>query len=406
MTNAKFLKTAAANMRLGERLILTPEKQLDLIEQILALLEENYVIPEKVPVICDYVRDCIHKDGLNNARSYRDFADTLTAWLQVGSGDKHFRVSPTKNPRGEFSQESFIDHWFQMSDWVRTSDYGFKSVQVLENNVGYINLYAFFSKDVASARADASMKLIENTHAIIIDLRENGGGQPDMVQYLCSYFFNERILLNSLFWLKENATEEFWVLDQVNGKKRPDTALYILTSNKTFSAAEEFAYNMQSRKRATIIGETTGGGGNPGKVFDVSGILDIFISTGRAINPVTQTNWEGIGVKPDIETTSDLALSKALELSLDAAKCTQTQAKMWFASGAGNILARLAEASELLEIGRHQEGKSIVTAAVHQAQLELNFTLRDFKWLSKEYRTRFKSPILAALIMEVVEGEL
>lgn len=379
---------------------LTPKKQLDLIEQIAVLVKENYVFPERAMIICSSLRRCFHKGEFSDVRSYACFADKLTALLQASSGDKHFRVSPTRKPKGE-PHDDFIDHWFKASEWVRTSDYGFRSVQVLNNNVGYINLHSFFPKDIASTRADASMKLVENTYAIIIDLRENGGGKPDMVQYLCSYFFNERMILNSLFWLKDNNTEDFWVLDEVNGKKRPDTPLFILTSSTTFSAAEEFAYNMQSRKRATIIGEITGGGGNPGDVFDVAGVLDMFISTGRAINPVTQTNWEGIGVIPDIETTSDLALNKALELSEEVVERARTQAKIRFTAGTENLLARLAKAGKLVGSGQPHDGKSMVEAAVYQAQVELDFTFRDFKWLSGEYRTRFGDPVLGELIMQV-----
>ena len=62
----------------------------------------------------------------------------------------------------------------------------------------------------------------------------------------------------------------------------PDVPVYVLTSNKTFSAAEEFTYNLKNLKRATIIGETTGGGAHPGGVMPVAERFNMFVPTGRA----------------------------------------------------------------------------------------------------------------------------
>ncbi|MBL7738862.1 MAG: S41 family peptidase [Chitinophagaceae bacterium] len=193
-----------------------------------------------------------------------------------------------------------------------TDDGGFKEVKILEGNIGYIDLRLFHPATAASSFADEHMKKLVNADVIIIDLRHNGGGAPDMVQYLCSYFFDKKIHLNSLYNRLTNSTREFWTTD-VKGKKLPAVPLFILTSKRTFSAGEEFAYNMQTQKRAILIGETTGGGANPGGVFSVNEQLSIFIPTGRAINPVTKTNWEGVGVKPDVEMASEKALEKAIE---------------------------------------------------------------------------------------------
>ncbi|MDJ0764442.1 MAG: S41 family peptidase [Myxococcota bacterium] len=123
-----------------------------------------------------------------------------------------------------------------------------------------------------------------------------------------------------MYWRAGDRTEEFWTLDEIDGKKRPDVPVFVLTSDRTFSGAEEFTYNLQTRKRATIVGETTGGGANPGEVFDISPHLGIFVSTGKAINPVTKTNWEGIGVKPDVEVDAEHALEKATALAKRAAR--------------------------------------------------------------------------------------
>ena len=141
-----------------------------------------------------------------------------------------------------------------------------------------------------------------------------------MVQYLCSYFFDERVHLNSLYWRRGDRTEEYWTLEEVGGKKLPDVPLFVLTSSRTFSGAEEFSYNMQTRKRATLVGETTGGGANPGGGFPINADLTVFIPTGAAVNPVTGTNWEGVGVVPEVKTTAEEALDQAMVLAKKAAE--------------------------------------------------------------------------------------
>ena len=97
----------------------------------------------------------------------------------------------------------------------------------------------------------------------------------------------------------------------VPGKKFVAKDVYVLTSKRTFSAAEEFTYNLQTQKRATIVGETTGGGAHPGGPQPINDHFAVWVPSGRAANPVTKTNWEGTGVKPDIEVPADQALKTA-----------------------------------------------------------------------------------------------
>jgi hypothetical protein len=148
-----------------------------------------------------------------------------------------------------------------------------------------------------------------------------------MVQYLCSYFFDKKVHLNSLYFRAGNRTIDFWTLDEVNGQKMPDVPLFVLTSERTFSGAEEFSYNMQTQKRATLIGQTTGGGANPGGTRRINEKLEVFIPTGKAINPITKTNWEGVGVIPEVKTSPDETFSKAHELAKAAAEKYRNQVK-------------------------------------------------------------------------------
>ena len=159
------------------------------------------------------------------------------------------------------------------------------------------------------------MNFLANADAIIFDMRQNGGGHPGLIQYICSYLFDAPTHLNSLYWRQGDRTEEFWTLDDVPGPKMPDVPVFVLTSSYTFSGAEEFSYNLQTRERATLVGETTGGGANPGGRMPVNQRFGIFIPTGRAINPITGTNWEGIGVVPDIAVDADEAYDTALAMA-------------------------------------------------------------------------------------------
>jgi C-terminal processing protease CtpA/Prc len=139
-----------------------------------------------------------------------------------------------------------------------------------------------------------------------------------MVALVTTYLFDQEIVhLNSLYSRHDEKTQQYWTLPYVPGSrfggKKP---VYVLTSNRTFSGAEEFTYNLKQLKRATIIGETTGGGANPGDWFSLTPHFAVFIPTGRAINPISQDNWEGGGVAPDIAVPQKEAFDVALLAAL------------------------------------------------------------------------------------------
>src|SRR2546423_8603217 len=161
------------------------------------------------------------------------------------------------------------------------------------------------------------MNFLSNVDALIFDLRDNGGGTPEMVAYISTYLFDEPTPLNDLYNRKEDSTTQFWTLPYVPGKRFAGKPVFVLTSRRTFSGAEEFTYNLKNLKRATIVGETTGGGAHPVSGQRIDEHFIIGVPFARAINPITKTNWEGTGIEPDVKVPAAEALSTAQKLAAE-----------------------------------------------------------------------------------------
>ena len=169
------------------------------------------------------------------------------------------------------------------------------------------------------------MNLLANTDALIFELRRNGGGSPVTIGFISSYLFNSRVHLNDFYVRETRRRQSFHTSETVDGQRFGERKpVYILTSHRTFSAAEEFTYNLKHLKRAVIVGETTGGGAHPGGVRRISDYFGIWLPTGRAINPITGTNWEGVGVTPDIAVDPADALRAAHLEALTKLRATAT----------------------------------------------------------------------------------
>jgi C-terminal processing protease CtpA/Prc len=199
---------------------------------------------------------------------------------------------------------------------------GFVKVEELAGNVGYVKFNMFADAETCGATATAAMNFVANSDALIVDLRDNGGGDPKMVAYIFSYLFSKRTHLNDLWTRKTNATDEFWTSDVPGKHLADDRPVYVLTSKRTFSGAEEFTYNLKNLKRATIVGETTGGGAHPVNGQRIDEHFVIGVPFARAINPISKTNWEGTGVEPDVKVPAADALSTAQKLAAEKKPAT------------------------------------------------------------------------------------
>lgn len=202
-------------------------------------------------------------------------------------------------------------------DAVATLNCGFVEVERLDGNIGYLKLDAFGSVDVCAAKASDAFAALGDVDAVIFDLRRNGGGVPEMVTYVESYLFAKRTHLYDMYTREDNKTTPVWTDPDVPGKKLATQPVYILTAARTFSGAEAFAYDLQSAKRATVVGEVTGGGAHPTHPVPLDANFVLMVPSARAINVVTKTDWEGTGVQPDVRVPADQALDKAKQLAAE-----------------------------------------------------------------------------------------
>jgi C-terminal processing protease CtpA/Prc len=161
------------------------------------------------------------------------------------------------------------------------------------------------------------MNFLADSDALIIDLRDNHGGSPRMAAVICSYLFDEPTHLDNLYDPKQNTIEQLWTFPYLPGKKFASKPVFVLTSAKTFSAGEEFSYDLKSLKRATLVGETTGGGAHTMAPHRIDDHFFIRVPFGRFVNPVTKTDWEGTGVEPDVNVSATEALDVAEKLAAE-----------------------------------------------------------------------------------------
>ena len=309
-----FLVTSAQDQSFTEKY------KEGVITKLSQLMNDHYVLPEVAKKTETHLINQLKEGHFKPFENDETFAAALTESVQSINKDKHMRIwknQPYEAPNN--TPERLIEEKLDQIDKSRRFNSGFSTVKVMEGNVGYLDLRAFAGFQGAKEITDSYMKLMANCDAVIIDLSKNGGGDPEMVQYLCSFFFDKKVHLNSLYFRQGDRTIDFWTLDEVNGEKMADVPLFVMTGSKTFSGAEEFSYNMQTQKRATLVGQTTGGGANPGSSMGINENLTVFIPGGMAINPITKTNWEGVGVIPEIKTTEEKAFDKTYELAKVAA---------------------------------------------------------------------------------------
>ena len=345
------------------------------IEGVLKNLREAYVYPEVAQKMEGAVRERMAKKEYEAITSAKELAQTLTEHLQTVSRDKHLRVNyraealaegepmpgaprivvrraPGEGDGGDSNTaggqpiqrriirepgggETPAPDGAPVRRVVRegggtvagSGNLGLEKVETLDGNVGLMEFSRFDPSDDASKKISEAMNRLADTDALIIDLRRCRGGARNTITLLMSYFFDKSIHLSDAYDRVAGDTHQSWSLADVPGRRYGQKHVYILTSNFTFSAAEDISYTLKNLKRATIIGETTGGGAHPVMGRRLNEHFFVMVPYARYISPVTKTNWEGTGVEPDIKVPATHALKVAQLTALKKIRAQQSDAK-------------------------------------------------------------------------------
>jgi hypothetical protein len=287
-----------------------------LIDSLTNLLNGHYVFPEKAKNISTYLAFQLKQNAYSNdLQNPQELAERLQKDISKIHHDPHMHI----NYDPAFHVQQYLaptkEEIILTNKYWKENNYAFTKVEILPGNIGYLT-FNVFVEDVESAKPTitSALRFLSNTSAIIIDLRENYGGSPAMVNQIESFFFKEKTHMNDLINRSANDTTFFYADPAKADSLNLLMPVYILTSHNTFSGGEDFSYGMQKANRAIIVGETTGGGAHPQMPFSVGQGFVISIPYARSLNPVTNTNWEGTGVIPDVKEKAQNALLTAQEL--------------------------------------------------------------------------------------------
>jgi hypothetical protein len=277
------------------------------IDGIARELQAYYIFPDVATRMIAAVRDHLAHGDYNKIARGDEFAQALTKDLRDVSHDLHLGVLFGHPPqrRGGAPED--------MHAALRAMNYGFGAIERMPGNVAHVVIDGFpgIPDDARDGVADL-MSQVADADALIVDLRHNHGGSPETVALVASYLFDTPTHLNDMYSRDTGATTPSWTLRDLKGARFGGTKpVYVLTSKETFSGGEELAYDLQALRRAKTVGEPTGGGAHPVGAHELDASFTILVPSGRPINPVTKTDWEGVGVKPDIPVAADAALEEA-----------------------------------------------------------------------------------------------
>jgi hypothetical protein len=297
------------------------------VEEIGRLLIERYIFLDVAERTRDHLEARLKDGAYDDLDDPVLFAQALTDDLREISQDHHFHVAfdPREADlvRAQESESKTEEQRVFEAHRARNrlNNFGFKKVENLAGNIGYLDLRYLSNAEYAGQTAAAAMNFLANADAVIIDVRDAPGGYPNMVQMLCSYFvkgtWEGRTHLNTFERRFDNSIEQFWTWAYVPGPRMYDVDLYVLTSQYTGSGAEGFAYHLKNLRRATLVGEITVGAAHPVRSVVIQNDFVMHLPDGRPINPISGTNWEGVGVKPHIAVPAERAFETAYLMALE-----------------------------------------------------------------------------------------
>lgn len=289
------------------------------VEDVRNIVRENYVVPERRPAI-----DAVLAKGIGSGRydgvGPAELAQRVTDDMASVAHDKHLnlRFDPraVATPRHGPGPGGPPDAAAQEVQ-ARSSNYGVVDLKLLPGNIRVMTYNGFIWTGPESARAlDQAIEFLKGGDAAIIDLRANGGGSPDAVRHLASYFVAPNTLLVTFHMRSDPpTTSRTGPAAPAQGMWPKDKPLYVLISGRTASAAEEFSSHVAGFKFGTLVGETTAGAGYRNEIVPIDGGFALSVSVGRPELPDGRGDWEAKGVAPEVAVPVDQALSRALQLA-------------------------------------------------------------------------------------------
>lgn len=283
-----------------------------IVDAAAAILEKYYVDRDNGRKMAAALRAHEKKGDDDRSTDAAMFAALLTQQMREVSPDRHVTVDYFEAPLPQHAAGPTPEDFARYREVLKRQNCTFEKVEILPHNIGYLKLDSFPDVSVCEATVEAVMTSLNHADAIIFDLRDNRGGEPAMVSFMAAYLFDHP---EYLYNPRENTTEESWTHSPVPGNTLADKPVFVLTSGRTFSGAEQFCYDLKMLKRATLVGETTGGGAHSGVFHRIDDHFGMGIPETKAINPYSKTDWAEIGVQPDVKVKADEALETAMKLA-------------------------------------------------------------------------------------------
>lgn len=307
------------------------------VATIIQTVETRYVFPDRVPAIRDRLNEGLSR-GRYDTADPGVFAERVTADLREASGDGHMYLNhaPAEYAAAAGADVETEDNPAVQAIWAaaaRRSNHGLGEMRILPGNVRYLRISQFhWVADRTGQAFDDAMRFLREGDALIIDLRGNGGGDHAAVRYLLSHFM-EPDQLDITFLEAGKDPVQSRTLDNLPAGRVRGKPLYVLINRQVGSAAEAFAYDVQQFRLGTLVGATTVGAANNNTFFPIAPGFMLSVSYGRPVHPVSGTNWEGVGVSPDVavdpETALETATAQALETLLARAGADPVDRAGW-----------------------------------------------------------------------------
>jgi C-terminal processing protease CtpA/Prc len=284
-------------------------EQKKIISSVIDYLHTSYIDAEQAGKLEPLLRQADFSDTIGDEA----FAKAVTVLMQDVTKDKHLRLMySAKEVPAQNNSSPTPAEIAKRQARLRAENYGIERVERLPLNIGYLKTNYFMSAAESAPSIAAAMTLLAYTDALIIDLRENGGGAADTVPLIASYLFDERTHLSDFYRREGNIVDQQWTYPAVAGSRfGSEKDVYILTSKATFSAAEGLAFALKNLKRAVVVGETTRGGAHPSRVKRIDAHYALMVPASTVRDAVTGKDWEGVGVVPDLPVPAEEALTKA-----------------------------------------------------------------------------------------------